>query len=71
MRNWMVAKATYYRRMGEAMCPQLDAIILRDGVDPATMPEVPPYPDQLTRPWELEEPPYEEEEEDDDEEVDE
>ena len=53
------------------MCAQLNTIILRDGVDPVTMPEVPPYPNQLTRPWEPEEPPYEEKKEDDDEEADE
>ena len=35
------------------------------------MPEVPPYPEQLTRSWEPEETPYDEEEEDDDHEPDE
>ena len=29
---------------------------------------MPPYPDQLSRPWEPEEPPYEEEEDEDEEE---
>ena len=50
------------------MCACLDALILRNGVDPATIPEVPAYPENLTRPWEPKEPPYEE---DDDEEDDE
>ena len=67
----MAAKAAYDSRMGEAMCAQLDAIILRDGVDPTTMPKVPTSLENLTRPWELEEPPYEEEEEEDEEEDDE
>ena len=67
----MAAKAAYDRRMGEAMCTRLDAFILRDYVYLATMPEVPTYPENLTRPWEPEEPPYEEEEEEDEEEDDE
>ena len=66
----MVAKAAYDCHMGEAMCARLDALILRNGVDPETMPEVPTYPDNLTRAWEPKEPPYEEEEEEDDEEDD-
>ena len=61
----MVAKAAYDRSMGEAMRARLDALILRNGVDPTTMPEVPTYPENLTHPWEPEEPPYEEEEDDD------
>ena len=64
----MAAKAAYDHRMGEALRARLDALILRDGVDPATMPEVPTYPKNLTRPWENEEPPYEKEEEEDEEE---
>ena len=44
---------------------------MRVGVDPAVMPQMPPYPEQLNRPWELEKPPYEEEEEDEDVEDDE
>ena len=53
--------------VGEAMCARLDALILKNGVDPATMPEVPTYPESLTHLWEPEEPPYEEEENDDEE----
>ena len=64
----MAAKAAYDHRMGETMCARIDALILRDGVDPTTMPEVPTYPENLTRPWE---PPYEEEDEEDEEENDE
>ena len=56
MRNWMAAKAAYDHRMGEAMCVRLDALIMRYGVDPTTMPEVPTYLENLTRPWEAEEP---------------
>ena len=68
----MVAKATYDRSMGELMCARLDALILNNDVNPTKLPEVPTYPENLTRLWEPEEPPYEEEEEeekkDDDEE---
>ena len=61
----MVAKAAYDHSMVETMCARLDALILRDDVDPATMPVVPTYLENLTRPWEPEEPPYEDEEDDD------
>ena len=60
----MAAKAAYDRSIGEAMCARLDVLIMRNGVDPATMPEVPTYPENLTHPWEPKVPPYEEEEED-------
>ena len=63
MRNWMAAKAAYDRSMGEAMCARLDALVMNSGVDPSTMPQMPTYPETLTRPWEPEEPPYEEEDE--------
>ena len=63
----MAAKAAYDRSMGEAMCARLDALILRNGVDPATMPEVPAYSENLTLPWEPKEPPYDEEEDNDEE----
>ena len=62
MKNWMVAQAAYECNMGEAMCARLDALVLNSGVDPASMPQVPTYTENLTRPWEPEEPPYEEEE---------
>ena len=74
MRNWMAAEAAYDRSMGEVLRTHLDAISMQVGVDPAVVPHMPPYPEQLTRPWEPEEPPYDEEKEDDDddkEEVDE
>ena len=61
----MAAKAAYDRSMGEAMCAHLDALILNNGVDPASMSQVPTYPDNLTCPWEPEEPPYEGDEETD------
>ena len=61
----MVAKAAYDRSLGEALRAQLDAISLRVGVDPAVVPQMPPYPEQLSRPWESEEPPYDEDEEED------
>ena len=68
MRNSMAAKAAYDCSMGEAMCARLDALILRNGVDFAMIPEVTTYLENLTRPWNVEEPPYEEEEQEDDEE---
>ena len=67
----MVAKVAYDRSIGEVFCPQLDAISLQVGVDPTTVPQMPPYPEQLTRPWEPEKPPYDEDEEEDDTEDDE
>ena len=61
----MAAKAAYDLSMGEVMCARLDALVLTSGIDPASMPQVSTCPENLTRPWEPEEPPYEEEEEDD------
>ena len=46
----MAAKATYDHSMGEAMCALLDALILRNDVDLAMMPEVPTYLEHLTQP---------------------
>ena len=60
----MVTKATYDKSAGETL---LDAISLRVGADPSTVPHMPPYLDQLSRPWEPEELPYEEEDEEDEE----
>ena len=57
--------------MREALCAQLEAISLGVGVDHTVVPRMPLYLEQLTRPWEPEEPPYEEEKDDDDEEADE
>ena len=67
----MVAKAAYDRSVREALCSQLDTISLRVGVDPSAVPQVLPYPEQLSRPWEPEEPPYDEDDEDDNEDDDE
>ena len=53
--------------MGEAMCARLDALVVNNGVDLTTMPQMPVYPENLTRPWEPKEPPYEDDEEADDE----
>ena len=60
----MAAKAAYDCSIGEAMCFHLDALVLNSSVDPSSMPQVPTCPETLTRPWELEEPPYKEEEDD-------
>ena len=64
----MTIKVAYDRSVRETLCAQLDAINLRLGLDPTTIPQMPPYPDQLSRPWEPEEPPYEDDEDDEDEE---
>ena len=56
----MATKAAYDQSVGETLCAHLD--------DPTTIPQVPPYPDQLSKPWEPEESPYDEEDDDDDEE---
>ena len=69
MRNWMAAKAAYDRSMGEAMCARLDALVLNSGVDPTSMPQVPIYTENLTHPWEPEEPLYEDEDKEEDGEV--
>ena len=60
----MATKVAYDKSFGLTLCAQLDAISLRVGVDPTTIPQMPPYPDQLCWLWEPEEPPYEEEEDD-------
>ena len=57
----MEAKATYDLSIGEALHAQLDAISLQVGVDAVAVPQMSPFPEQLTRPWEPEEPLYEEE----------
>ena len=61
----MATKAAYDRSVGETLRAQLDAISLRFGVDPTTIPHMLPYPNQLSRPWDLEEPPYDKDEEED------
>ena len=61
----MLIKADYDRSVGETLRAQLDAISRRVGLDPTTIPQMPPYLDQLSRPWEPEAPPYEDEDEKD------
>ena len=58
----MATKTAYDRSVGETLLAQLDAISLIVGVDSTTIPHMSPYPDQLSKPWEPEEPPYEEDE---------
>ena len=60
----MGTKATYDKSVRAALRAQLDAISLRVGM--ATIPQMPPYPKQLSRPWEPEEPSYEEDDKEDD-----
>ena len=64
----MATKAAYDHNVGEALRAQLEAISLTVGVDPSTIPQMPSYLEQLSKPWEPEEPPYDEEYGDEDEE---
>ena len=73
MMNWMLTKATYDQSVGGTLSAKLDAISLRVGLDPTItpqmLPQMSPFPDQLSRPWEPEALAYgDEDEEDEDEE---
>ena len=58
--------------VSERRCvPSLRPLAYRVGMDPSTISQMPPYPKQLSRPWEPEEPPYEEDDEEDNNEDDE
>ena len=59
----MLTKAAYNRSVEETLCAQLDAISLRVGLHLTTIPQMSPYPDKLSRPWEAEESPYEDDDE--------
>ena len=61
----MLTKAAYDRSIGETLSIKLYAISLSVGLDPTTMPQMPPFPDQLSQPWEPKAPPYEEDDEKD------
>ena len=67
----MATKAAYDRSVGKTLPAQLDANSLRVGVVPSAVPYMPPYLEQLRRPWEPDEPPYKEDDEEDDNEDDE
>ena len=67
MRNWMLTKVAYDRSVGVTLSVKLDAISLHVGLDPTTTPQMPPFPDQLSRPWKLEALPYKEDDEVDEE----
>ena len=60
----MSTKAAYDCCVREVLRAQLEAISLRVGVDPSVVPQMPSYPEQLSKPWKPEEPPYEEDDED-------
>ena len=62
-----MTKAAYEQSVGETLSAKLDAISLCIGLDPTIMPQMPPFLDQLSRPWEPEAPPYEDEAEEDEE----
>ena len=64
----MATKAAYDQSVRETLRAQLDAISLRVGMDPTTILQMPPYPDQLSRPWEPEELLFEEDEEEEEDE---
>ena len=61
----MATKAGYNLSAGETLCAKVDAISLRVGVDPTTIPQMLPDPNLLSRPLEPEEPPYKDAEDDD------
>ena len=63
----MATKAAYDRSVREELRAQLEAISLKVGVDPSTAPRMPLYPEQLSRPRELEKPRYEEDDDEDEE----
>ena len=65
MKNWMLQKATYDQSVSETLSAKLIQISLCVSLDPIAMPPMPPFPDELTRAWTVEELPYEEEKEDD------
>ena len=44
----MLTKATYDQSVGETLSAKLDTINLRVGLDPATKPQMPHFPDQLS-----------------------
>ena len=63
----MLQKDAYDRSVSETLSAKLDQINLHVGLDPATMPLMPPFLDELNRAWTIEEPPYKEEIEENDE----
>ena len=67
MKNWMLQKAVYDRSVSETLSVKLDQINLHVGLDPATMPLMPPFLDELNRTQTTEELPYKEEVEENDE----
>ena len=68
MRNWMATKVAYDHSASKVLRAQVQAINLRVGMDPSPIPQMPSYLEQLSRPWEPEEPPHEEDDEEDDDE---
>ena len=68
MKNWMLQKVAHDQSVNAALSAKLDMIGLRCTVDPSTMPSILPFPEELTRAWTAEEPPYHVEDEDEDDE---
>ena len=62
MKNWLLWKAVYDHGVSETLNAKLDQISLRCVVDPSTVPHMPDFPKELSRPWEPVKPPYKEEE---------
>ena len=63
MKNWLLQKVTYDRSVIETLNAKLDQISLRYSVEPSTVPPMPEFPEELSRPWEPVEHLYEDDDE--------
>ena len=64
MQCWLLQKAAYDRNVSEVVNAKLDQISLQCDVDPTTVPPMPAFLEELSKPWEPSEQPYDDEEED-------
>ena len=63
MKYWLLQKVAYDRTVSETLNAKLDHISLCCSVDPSTVPPMLEFPEELSRPWEPAEQPYEDDEE--------
>ena len=63
MKYWLLQKAAYDHSVSETLNTELDQINLRCGVNPSTVPGMPDFLEELSRPWEPVEKPYEDDKE--------
>ena len=61
----MLQNIAYDRSVSETLNAKLDQISLRCSVDPSTVPPMPEFLEELSRPWEPVEQPYDDDEDDD------